>query len=474
MRLRRTRSATRRRAATLTVVLALTAAVAIAASPASATGQPVPPFEDETWLINITHTDEYWLNVRYNVFRPGWSYADQEYSGAHVTGHSGCGEVSPPLLVNAAYAAEGKHEIIVYWGGYCAHDGDKGDETKYDDFPDGTPIAVSATLERYLPGETAPSQTSSATETVIVSGEAAPPVSLGSIAVDRSDPQAGAAASDTSSSTTSSDQDAAAEDLEGAATGIDSDVGPDETAVSSTGDKGTARWIAGLIIAVGLALGVAAAVLLFKKIFDRRTPLEAAPRAREARKSAAESTVAASQWFAKQATHAIEAGGVVYVASPGLVARAQAEGVEAAQAMAAPLPQGVELVPTDPKSQDKERPFVRARVRDGITVFCDPDNPDLAVLSTGAQVLVDPDSLIPLPSGGFAPTRELTGTEGVEGRSGDRVVLYDPGTPVQLLTTTGDQSLVRIADNTDIWVPRSSVGDATAQIDPPSAPTPSG
>ncbi len=470
MRLRRTRSATRRRAAISTVVLALTAVVAVAASPASATGQPVPPFEDETWLITITHSDEYWLNVRYNVFRPGWVYADQGYSGAHVTGHSGCGEVSPPLLVNTAYAAEGQHEIIVYWGGYCTHDDDKGDETKYDDFPDGTPIAVSATLERYLPGETAPSEAFSAAGTVIVSGAEAPPISLGSIAVDHGAPQAAAAASDTSSSTTTSDRDAAAEEPEGAATGTDSDVNSDPATDAPTEDKGRARWIAGLIIAVGLALGVAAAVLLVKDLLRRPTPLEEETRAREAGKSAAASTVAASQWFAKQATHAIEAGSVVYVASPGLVARAQAEGVEAAQAMATPLPQGVELAPTDPKSQDKERPFVRALVRDGITVFCDPDNPDHAVLSTGAQVLIDPDSLIPLPSGDFVPTRELTGTEAVEGRSGDRVVLYDPGTPVQLLTTTGDQSLVRVADNTDIWVPRSSVGAATPQIEPPSTP----
>ena len=238
MRLRRTRSATRRRAAILTVVLALTAVVAIAASPASATGQPVPPFEDETWLIDITHTDEYWLNVRYNVFRPGWTYADQGYSGAHVTGHSGCGEASPPLLVNTAYAAEGEHEIIVYWGGYCTHDDDKGDETKYDDFPDGTPIAVSATLERYLPGETAPSEAFSAAGTVIVSGEAAPPVSLGSIVVDRSDPQTGAAESTTSSSTTASAQDGAAEDPEEAATGTDSDVNSDQATSASTDDSG--------------------------------------------------------------------------------------------------------------------------------------------------------------------------------------------------------------------------------------------
>lgn len=462
MRLRRTRRATRRRAVILAVALALTAVVAIAASPASATGQPVPPFEDETWLIDITHSDEYWLNVRYNVFRPGWSYADQEYSGAHVTGHSGCGEVSPPLLVNAAYATEGTHEIIVYWGSHCTHDGDKGDETKYDDFPDGTPIVVTATLERYLPGETAPFETSSTVGTVIVNGEAAPPVSLGSIVVDRSDPQAAAAASDTSSSTTSSDQDAAAEDPEEAATGIDPDVSPDETAVSSTGDKRTARWIAGLIIAVGLVLGVAAAILLFKKIFDRPTPIEEAASAR-----------AASEWFDKQATHTIKPGATVFRPDPDVIARMEAEGTMLSPGVIAPLPPGLEPLPNPPKFQGETSvptPFV---VRDQLSVVYHPAE-RIAVLRNGAQVFVDPADVVPLPSGDFVPTGELIGPKYVEGQADGWVVAYPPGTPVQLITTTGDQALVRVNANTEIWVPRSSIGaaTATAQIDPPSAPAP--
>ena len=467
MRLQRTRSTTRRRAASLTVVLALTAIAAIAAPPAPATGQPVPPFEDETWLIDITHSDEYWLNVRYNVFRPGWVYADQGYSGAHVTGHSGCGEDSPPLLVNAAYAADGEHEIIVYWGGYCTHDDDKGDETKYDDFPDGTPIAVSATLERYLPGETAPSEAFSAAGTVIVSGEAAPPVSLGSIVVDRNDLQTGAAESTTSSSTTASAQDGAAVDPEEAATGADSDVNSDQAASASTDEAGTARLVTLLIMVVGIALGFAAVVLMIRGILRRRAPLEEAARAEEARQSAA-----AVQWSGEQATHVMEPGSEVYVSDPEEVARLQAIGVPPRSGVTLPLPSDVELAPLEhPEAAGR---FNRAIVSNGITVFYDPDDPDWAVLSNGAQVRVHPKDLIPIPTGKFEPTGELTGTEGVKGRSGDRVVVYDPGTPVQLLTTTGDQSLVRIADNTDIWVPRSSVGDATAQIDPPSVPTPSG
>ncbi len=398
-------------------MLALTAVAAIAASPASASGQPVPPFEDETWLINIAHTDEYWLNVRYNVFRPGWTHADQGYSGAHVTGHSGCGEASPPLLVNTAYAAEGEHEIIVYWGGYCTHDDDKGDETKYDDFPDGTPIAVSATLELYLPGETAPSEAFSAAGTVIVSGEAAPPVSLGSIVVDRSNPQTGAAESTTSSSTTASGQDGAAEDPEGAATGTGSDVNSDQATATSTDDKFMARLIAGLIIVCGLVLGVAAVILLFKEIFDRPTPLEKAARARRARKSAAAPAVAVSEWYPESATHEIEPGSEVDVTNPVDVAQLQARGIKA---------------------------------KPGMTV--------------------------PLPTGDFVPTGELIGSKHVEGRAGDRVVAYPPGTPVQLITTTGDQALVRVNAKTEIWVPRSSIGGATAtdQIDPPSAPAPGG
>lgn len=467
MRLRRTRSATRKRAATLTVVLALTAAVAIAASPSSATGQPVPPFEDETWLINITHTDEYWLNVRYNVFRPGWSYADQGYSGAHVTGHSGCGEVSPPLLVNAAYAAEGENEIIVYWGGYCTHDGDKGDETKYDDFPDGTPIVVTATLEHYLPGETAPSKTSSAAGTVIVSGEAAPPVSLGSIAVDRSDPQAAAAASDTSSSTTSSDQDAAAEDPEGAATGIDSEMSSDETTIASPDDKRTARWIAVLIIAVGLALGVAAVVLMVKEILRRRTPLEKAASAREARESAA----AASEWFDKQATHTLKPGATVFRPDPDILAQKEKEGLVDSPGISAPLPPGLELIPSHPKWPGETNVLIPIVARDPLPVIYDPVE-HIAVLRNGAQVVADPSDLVPVQSGDFVPTAALIGPKFVEGRSDGWIVAYPPGTPVQVITTTGDQSLVRVADNTDVWVPRSSVGDATTQIDPPSPAAP--
>ena len=469
MRLRRTRSATRTRAATLTIVLALTAVVAIAASPASATGQPVPPFEDETWLIDITHSDEYWLNVRYNVFRPGWDYSDQGYSGAHVTGHSGCGEDSLPMLVNTAYAAEGTHEIIVYWGSHCTHWEDADDENKYDLFPDGTPIAVSATFEHYLPGETSPSETLLTSGTVTVTGDAPPPVSLGSIVVDRSDPLAGAADSSTSSSTTASDQDdqdAAAEDPEGAATGIDSDVSSDQATPASTDDERTARWVAALIIAVGLALGVAAAVLMVKEILRRRTPVEKAASAREA--------AVASEWFGKQATHTLIPGATVVQPNPDLVALWVKNGKSDSPGLNAPLPPGLELMPTPPRLQGLKAP-ISIVVRDPLPVIYDPVEL-IAVLPNGTQVLANPRDLDPLQSGDFVPTGELIGPKHVEGRAGDKVVAYPPGTPIQLITTTGDQALVRVDAKTEIWVPRSSIGaaTATAQIDPPSAPAPSG
>jgi len=162
----------------------------------------------------------------------------------------------------------------------------------------------------------------------------------------------------------------------------------------------------------------------------------------------------------------------VYVSDPEEVARLQAIGVPPRPGVTLPLPSDVELAPLEhPNAAGR---FNRAIVRNGITVFYDPDDPDWAVLSNGAQVRVHPKDLIPIPTGKFVPTCELIGTERVEGRAGNTVVLCDPGTPVQVITTTGDQSLVRIADNTDVWVPLSSVGDATAQIDPPSAPTPSG
>ena len=71
MTLRRLVSATSRFVLTAAIPFTLAALLLIAPPSAGAEGEPVPPFEDETWRIDITHSDEYWLNVRYNVYAPG-------------------------------------------------------------------------------------------------------------------------------------------------------------------------------------------------------------------------------------------------------------------------------------------------------------------------------------------------------------------------------------------------------------------
>lgn len=207
----------------LVVALAMFVAVALTVLypiPVGAAGEPVPPFDDETWRIDITHSDEYWLNVRYLVFPPGWSYDDTGFSGAYVTGHSGCGEAYAPMLLNTAYAAEGEHEIIVHFGGYCAHSEDSEEETKYDRYPNGTQIFVDATLDHFLPGETTPVETIPLSGTVIVTTDAPPPVWLWSIAVSGVEAQTNVPDTTTSSSTTTG----AAGDSSGASGGEQSDI----------------------------------------------------------------------------------------------------------------------------------------------------------------------------------------------------------------------------------------------------------
>ena len=106
------------------------------------------------------------------------------------------------MLLNTAYAAEGEHEIIVYFGEHCTHEGDKGEETKYDDYPNGTEIFVDATLEHFLPEESTPIESIPVSGTVIVTTGAAPPIWLGSISVRAAEPQVDASDTTTSSSTT--------------------------------------------------------------------------------------------------------------------------------------------------------------------------------------------------------------------------------------------------------------------------------
>lgn len=451
------------------MVLVIAVLTAFAPTPAGAEGEPVPPFEDETWRIDIRHNDEYWLNVRYKVFPPGWSFDDGGFSGAHVTGHSGCGDAYTPMLLNTVYAAEGEHEIIVYFGGHCTHVGDAGEETKYDRYPNGTQIFVDATLEHFLPGEMAASETIYASSTVVVTGDAPPPISLGAIAVSGVAPEAVAPDTTTDSITSTQADDVAIGGSNGEA--LDSTtVGTTESEVA---DDDTGLAIGGIILAVALLLGVGAAILLARRLLGHgKAPLEQEARERDVRASeraAQEAAQAGSAWFQEQATHVIEPGQIVYVVNPKSIERAKALGKEIPPSMEASLPLSLEPIPGDPAHPDEEGPIVRAVVRDGVTVMCDPDHPDIAVLRTGAQIWVQPEQLTPLPSDEFTPTHELIGTGYIEGRGKNLVFAYQPGTPVQVITTTGDQTLVRVDANTEIWIPRSNVGPATARVDPPLA-----
>lgn len=239
---------------------------------------------------------------------------------------------------------------------------------------------------------------------------------------------------------------------------------------TSDGDAGLS--IGGIILAVALVLGVGAAILLVRRLLGHGTaPLEQAARDRAVRVSAQndlEAAQAGSAWFKDQATHVIEPGQVVYVVNPKNVEQAKADGKVIPPGMDAPLPLSLEPIPGDPAHPGEKGPIIPAVARDGVTVVYDPDHPDIAVLRTGAQIWIQPEQLTPLPTGEFTPTHELIGTGHIGGRAADRVLAYQPGTPVQVVTTTGDETLVRVDATTEMWVPRSSVGPATAQVDDPT------
>jgi len=233
------------------MLFTVAALLLIASSPAGAAGEPVPPFEDETWRIDITHSDEYWLNVRYMVFPPGWSYSGDGFSGAHVTSHSGCGDSYAPMLLNTTYAAEGEHEVIVYFGGLCTHDGDDGEKTKYDRYPNGTQISVDATLEHFLPGEDTPIETIPRSGTVVVTTDGSQPVWLWSIPVTSAAPGAEATDTTSSSSTTTGEEETA-----GASEGEESDIEAVDAAEgeSSEADGGGGPITIGVLLAAVLLL----------------------------------------------------------------------------------------------------------------------------------------------------------------------------------------------------------------------------
>ncbi len=240
----------------------LIALMSLSPSPAAAEGVPIPPFEDETWRIDINHSDEYWLNVRYMVFRPNWNYNDQGFSGADVTGHSGCGDESLPMLLNTAYAAEGEHEIIVYYGGLCTHDGDDDEETKYDRYPNGTPIFVDGALEHFLPGEVTPVETIPVSGTVVVTGDAPPPVSLGAITISGAAQQTAVPETTATSSTTAEEDDKTAAAIGGEES--------DEAAADTNGESRLATAHPWLALVVALMSGGLTLALLIGYLVRRR------------------------------------------------------------------------------------------------------------------------------------------------------------------------------------------------------------
>ena len=235
-------------------------------------------------------------------------------------------------------------------------------------------------------------------------------------------------------------------------------------AAETSDDESDRPSIGSIILIIALVLGVGAALVLVRRLFGKKKLLEQAGVSRAERRSARAaqaSAQSASEWFRKEATHTIEPGHVIYVPNPRLVAEAKAKGKEIPQGWDAPLPLSLELAPGDPKHPEEEGPIIPAVVRDGLTVVVDPDNPDFAVLRTGAHVMIHEGQLTPLPSDQFAPAHQLTGDKYIQGSrvvDGKKVVVaHQPGTPVQVITTVGNQSLVRVDAKTELWVPRSNI-----------------
>ncbi|MCP3974436.1 MAG: hypothetical protein GY720_08080 [bacterium] len=242
-------------------------------------------------------------------------------------------------------------------------------------------------------------------------------------------------------------------------------------AAGSDDDSGKGLSMGSIILMIALALGVGTALILVRRLFGKKAPLEAAASKRAARKA----SKAGDEFFRKEASHVLEPGQVVYVPNPEMIREAKARGQEVPPGWDEPLPTSLEIEPGDPKHPEEAGLLVRALVRDGLTVTYDPSAPDKAVLRSGAHVY-GIDGLTPLPDGRFVPSHELAGTKSITGTPADpkgSVEAHLPGTPVQVITTEGDRTLVRINAKTNLWVPRSSVvgtPTASAGIDPVVGP----
>ena len=224
--------------------------------------------------------------------------------------------------------------------------------------------------------------------------------------------------------------------------------------------------IVGLLVTIGILFGVSAVIMLLRSMIRRRrTPLQEAARLRTAQqnsRTAQQNAEAASAWFSSQATHVVQPGAPVWVINPDSVERGREAGREPPAGFA-PLPLSISFTPRETFPDEDPPLYLPAKAVDGLTVIYDPTSTDpRAVTRTGAHILVDREYVTPLPGGEFTPTHELTGSGSIHGQNEDRGYAYQPGTPVQVLTTTGDRTLVRVDKTTEMWVPHDRVGPPTA------------
>lgn len=156
------------------------------------------------------------------------------------------------MLVNTAFAAEGEHQIVVYFGGHCTHDDDTGEETKYDRYPNGTQIAIEATLEHFLPGENTPVETVPIGATATVTTDTPSPVYRWSLQISHIDLQPGVAVATTSPTTTSEPPDTPEGVSEEAESGPDAVVQSSGENIDAEGGGGPS--VIALILAAVLLL----------------------------------------------------------------------------------------------------------------------------------------------------------------------------------------------------------------------------
>ena len=168
-------------------------------------------------------------------------------------------------------------------------------------------------------------------------------------------------------------------------------------------------------------------------------------------------------------------GEVVWVPNPEIIERARSEQKALPPGYDAPLPPGIQVLPFDP---EQAGPVVQAEVQSETRVIWDPAVPDTALVSTGtgaefARIHVSPSQLSPLPEE-FIPTHQLA--EPIEYPSQHGVERLGPGDSVQVLTTTGDLTRIRVQSGHETWVPRGSIewtsAMASAEFTPPPPPAP--